>query len=269
MQVQSLFIYPVKSLAGIAVDSVTLDDFGPSGDRRWMVVDGEGHFVTQRTRPELALIKTALTGSGSDREVTLDIPGEGTFTLQPGDGEMRVLVWRDWVKALRAQPGPSEALSRFCGDTLSLVYMPGETFRRVDASRVAEYRRVGFADGYPFLIVNDASLEELNGRLERPVDIRRFRPNIVVTGAASAWEEDGWRNLVIGDVPFSLVKPCSRCVMTTVDPDAGTKAPDLQPLRTLGTYRRTGDGVIFGMNAIHEGQGELRVGNPVTLINAE
>ncbi|HEY9119709.1 MAG TPA: MOSC N-terminal beta barrel domain-containing protein [Marinobacter sp.] len=264
MKVQSLFIYPVKSLAGIGVQAFEMDDFGAAQDRRWMIVDAERNFVSQRTHPELARIHTRIENG----TVFIDIPGEGSFYLEPGDEEVRVLVWRDWVKALYGKPAPSAALSRYLGQPLHFVYMPDDTFRRVDASRVSDYRRVSFADGFPFLVVNLASLEELNGRLEEPVDIRRFRPNIVVEGA-EPWVEDHWHNLVIGSTRFELVKPCSRCIMTTVDPDNGVQAPNLQPLRTLGKYRRTPDGVIFGMNAIHEAPGTIRVGDSVTLSETE
>lgn len=259
MQVHSLYVYPVKSLAGIRVSSFRMDDFGPAGDRRWMIVDAERQFVTQRSNPELARIGTRL----EEGQVIVDIPGEGEFSLLAGDEECRVRVWQDWAKAVYGAPEASEALSRYCGDGFRFVFMPDETFRRVDASRVTEYRRVSFADGFPFLITNLASLEELNMRLDTPVEMRRFRPNIVVEGAGP-WEEDRWETLSIDNTVFSLVKPCSRCVVTTVDPDHGTKAPDLQPLRELGTYRRTAEGVIFGMNAIHESGGEIRVGSPVT-----
>ena len=264
MQVHSLYVYPVKSLAGIQVSSFQMDDFGPAGDRRWMIVDAEREFVTQRSNPELAKVRTRLEAG----QVFVDIPGEGEFPLVPGAEECRVRVWRDWEKAVYGASGASDALSRYCGQTFRFVYMPDETFRRVDASRVTEYRRVSFADGFPFLITNLASLEELNSRLDNAVDMRRFRPNIVVEGAAP-WDEDAWVSLVIGNTAFSLVKPCSRCVVTTVDPDRGTKSGDLQPLRELGTYRRTPDGVIFGMNAIHEAAGEIRVGSPVVFATTE
>lgn len=260
MQVHSLYVYPVKSLAGIQVSSFHMDDFGPTGDRRWMIIDADRQFVTQRNNPELARIGTRL----EERQVMVNIPGEGEFSLVAGDEECRVRVWRDWAKAVYGASDASEALSRYCGEAFRFVFMPDETFRRVDASRVTEYRRVSFADGFPFLITNLASLEELNSRLDTPVEMRRFRPNIVVEGA-TPWEEDEWTTLLINGTAFSLVKPCSRCVMTTVDPDRGTKAPDLQPLRELGTYRRTADGVIFGMNAIHESSGEIRVASPVTI----
>ncbi|MBL3557065.1 MULTISPECIES: MOSC domain-containing protein [Marinobacter] len=258
MQVHSLYIYPVKSLAGIQVSSFCIDDFGPAGDRRWMIVDADRQFVTQRSNPELARIGTHLI----EGQVVVDIPGEGEFSLVAGEKECRVRVWQDWAKAVYGTSDASEALSRYCGKSFRFVFMPDETFRRVDASRVTEYRRVSFADGFPFLITNLASLEELNSRLETAVEMRRFRPNIVVEGAVP-WEEDEWKALTINTIVFSLVKPCSRCVVTTVDPDRGVKAPDLQPLRELGTYRRTADGVIFGMNAIHETTGEIRMGDPV------
>ncbi|HEY9118130.1 MAG TPA: MOSC N-terminal beta barrel domain-containing protein [Marinobacter sp.] len=259
MQVHSLYIYPVKSLAGIKVSSFCIDEFGPAGDRRWMIVDADRQFVTQRSNPELARVVTRL----AEGRVVVDIPGEGEFSLVAGDEAARVRVWRDWTKAVFGTSDASEALSRYCGQPLRFVFMPDETFRRVDASRVTEYRRVSFADGFPFLITNLSSLDELNSRLETAVEMRRFRPNIVVEGAL-AWEEDEWKALTINNLGFSLVKPCSRCVMTTVDPDRGVKAQDLQPLRELGTYRRTAEGVIFGMNAIHEVTGEIRVGDPVT-----
>lgn len=259
MQVDSLYVYPVKSLAGIQVSSFTMDAFGPASDRRWMIVDTERQFVTQRNNPELAKIGTRL----EERRVIVNIPGEGEFELVAGADQCRVRVWRDWAEAVYGNDDASNALSRYCGEALRFVFMPEESFRRVDASRVTEYRRVSFADGFPFLITNLASLAELNSRLDTPVEMRRFRPNIVVAGAAP-WEEDEWKKLSISGIEFSLVKPCSRCVMTTIDPDRGTKAQDLQPLRELGTFRRAPEGVIFGMNAIHESAGEIRVRSPIT-----
>ncbi|WP_323752247.1 MOSC domain-containing protein [Marinobacter sp.] len=264
MNVQSLNIYPVKSLAGISVSSVELDDFGPSGDRRWMIVDELGKFVTQRRMPRLALIKTVL----DEGVVSIRIPEQGDFTLEPTSEQMDVTVWRDQVIASGGQDAVNEALSRFTGERLRLVYMPDSTFRRVDPERVRDVRRVGFADGFPFLVVNSASLDELNSRLTGAVDIRRFRPNIVISGA-KAWDEDRWRSLAIGSVSFNVVKPCSRCVLTTVDPDTGVKDPNTEPLKTLSGYRKTGDGVIFGQNAVHESRGRIVVGDSVSIFEQE
>ena len=264
MKVHSLFVYPVKSLSGIEVTSFNTDDFGPVGDRRWMIVDDERRFVTQREHPELARVETRLDGD----QVVINIPDEGEFGLYASNDELRVLVWRDWVKALEGSQDANDALSRFCRKSVRLVFMPDSSFRRVDAGRVDEYRRVGFADGFPFLITNTASLAELNSRLEVPVEMRRFRPNIVIEGA-DAWDEDHWQSLSIGNSSLSIVKPCSRCVMTTVDPSTGLKDAAVQPLRTLSRYRRTEEGVIFGQNAIHESPGLIRVGEPVTVNQSE
>lgn len=264
MQVHSLFFYPVKSLGGIRVDTLELDEFGPAGDRRWMIIDDQNRFVTQRRLPALARVSTAY----SDGQVAINIPGEGEFPLQPGTERLEVQVWRDQVTALAGAEDAASALSRYCDMALRLVYMPDDSFRRVDPERVAESRRVGFADGFPFLVVNDASLGELNTRLESPVDIRRFRPNIVVDGAAP-WDEDGWRCLKIGDRRFDLAKPCSRCVMTTVDPETGVKDSGTQPLKMLASYRKTKDGVIFGQNAVHDGPGQVSVGDMVSVLQEE
>lgn len=264
MKVHSLWVYPVKSLPGIPVNEFALDDFGPVGDRRWMIIDADRQFVTQRNHPELARIGVSLQGN----HVVVQIPGQGRYTLSPSEESLRALVWRDWTQACVGQADANEALSRFCGKALRFVYMPDESFRRVDTARVTDLRRVSFADGFPLLITNLASLEELNSRLDAPVEMRRFRPNVVVEGAAP-WAEDQWRVLQVGDNEFSLVKPCSRCVMTTVDPESGIKDAGVQPLRTLSAYRRTDDGVIFGMNAIHETDGRVRVGDSVTTIKTE
>jgi uncharacterized protein YcbX len=264
MKVHSLWIYPVKSLSGIPVQEFELDDFGPVNDRRWMIVDDECHFLTQRTAPGLARISTRI----NNNRVEVTIPGEGTFTLSPTSETLRALVWRDWVQASVGEPDANDALSRYCGQSLRFVYMPETSFRRVDTARVQDLRRVSFADGFPLLITSLASLEELNERLDFPVEMRRFRPNVVVEGA-EPWAEDHWRELTVGAVRLSLVKPCFRCVMTTVDPDTGIKHPATQPLKTLAGYRRTEGGVVFGMNAVHETSGHIALGHAVTVNNRE
>ncbi|WP_404363089.1 MOSC domain-containing protein [Marinobacter sp.] len=258
MQVHSLYCYPVKSLSGIKVEQLDLDDFGPVADRRWMITDPEGSFISQRSHPQLARIAVSLDA----RKVTVTIPDQGDFLLEQSPERLNVRVWRDSVSALRAVPGPAEAISRFLGEAVDLVYMPLDSFRSVD--RVAE-RRVSFSDGFPFLITSQASLEELNSRLDVAVDMRRFRPNIVVSGAP-AWAEDGWQSLAIGSTRLDLVKPCSRCILTTVDPDLGSRNPDQQPLRTLGGYRRRAEGVMFGVNAVHTGTGPITIGQSISLI---
>jgi uncharacterized protein YcbX len=260
MNIHSLTVYPVKSLAGVAVDSLTLDDFGPAGDRRWMIVDSGHQFVTQRANPELVLVTTRFDG----QTVIVAIPGQGEFSLAPGTDSLEVSVWQDRVGACPGAVDASEALSRFCGKTVYFVYMTDGDYRRVNPDWVPAYRRVSFADGFPFLVTNTASLEDLNARLERPVEMRRFRPNLVISGA-TPWDEDNWTTLTAGDVSISLVKPCSRCILTTVDPDTGVRSSDGQPLRALASFRKTADGVMFGVNGVHNTRGVLSVGDPVTL----
>lgn len=264
MHVHSLWIYPVKSLAGIAVNEFELDEFGPAGDRRWMIIDDDGIFVTQRANPELARIGVSLE-QGS---VQLEIPGQGQFTLSPTEERAETQVWRDRTTAQLAQSGANEALSRFCARSLRFAFMPPTSFRRVDPERVPQQRRVSFADGFPLLVTNLASLDDLNSRLEQPVEMRRFRPNVVIEGG-EAWAEDHWSALELDGCRLTMAKPCSRCVLTTVDPDRGIKDPATQPLRTLSTFRRTDDGVIFGMNAIHDSLGRIRIGDAVTASNTE
>jgi uncharacterized protein YcbX len=264
MNIHALNLYPVKSLAGIAVNSFSLDEFGPAGDRRWMIVDDGRQFVTQRSNPELALVSTEFDGS----DVVITIPGNGKFHLIPDSEIWDVGVWRDRVAAVPGSRDASHALSRYCGKRVYFVYMMDKACRRVDPDWVDAYRRVSFADGFPFLLTSTSSLEELNSRLVQPVEMRRFRPNVVVSGAAP-WAEDQWKRAFIGDVSLSLVKPCSRCIMTTVDPDTGVRSPDGQPLKTLATYRRTPDGVIFGVNGVHNTHGTLSVGDPVSIESQE
>ncbi len=264
MQVHSLYLYPVKSLAGIRVSRFELDDFGPAGDRRWMIVDDNNQFVSQRRLPQLARITTSV----KDGQLCVAIPGEGEVELNVGTEKTTVVIWRDQVEACVGTDPASSALSHFCDQPLRFVYMPESSFRRVDPGRVAERRRVGFADGFPLLVTNLASLDELNSRLEYPVDIRRFRPNVVITGA-EPWAEDRWRRLLIGVVGLTVAKPCSRCVVTTVDPDSGEKNPNTEPLKTLSSYRRTADGVIFGQNAVHDQSGTISVGDTVVISEQE
>lgn len=265
MRVHSLFLYPVKSLAGIAVNSFELDEFGPAGDRRWVLVDDECQFVTQRTLPQLALIQPELN---ADNDVFITLPGQAAIALQTSGEQLSVRVWRDWVQGDVGCDLANSAVSRFCGRPLRFVFMPDSSFRQVQTNVATERRRVSFADGYPLMITSTASLDELNARLAVAVDMRHFRPNIAVEGAAP-WAEDNWQTITIGQSSYRVLKPCSRCVMTTVNPDTGEKAGSVQPLRTLATYRRTADGIMFGMNAIHDSPCRLSVGDRVIVNQSE
>lgn len=262
MKIKALYYYPVKSLAGVATTVLHLDRFGPAGDRRWMLVDEEGRFVTQRKNPSLAQIRPELTGE----ELVLDIPGKGRIEVLASDEQRQVRVWKDDVDGvLLANCEASEAVSSFLGTPVSLVHMPESVTRPAKHENLHGMHPVSFADGFPFLVTSQASLDDLNQRMPWFADMRRFRPNVVVEGAAEPWEEDSWGDVVLGTVPVRLVKPCSRCIMTTVDPDTGERSSDGNPLKTLATFRRTENGVIFGANGVHLETGVLRVGDPVVV----
>ncbi|MCC6627674.1 MAG: MOSC domain-containing protein [Chloroflexi bacterium] len=262
VRVATLAIFPIKSCGGMAVDAAAVTPRGFAGDRLLMVVDDEGRFLTQREQPRLALVAPHLTGD----TLTLTAPDLPPLTLTLTDAGPRrpVVVWRDTVPAVDQGAAAAEWFTTHLGVRCRLVRLAGETTRRVDPAYARRPDdQTSFADAYPFLLLSEASLDDLNRRLATPLDMRRFRPNIVVTGCAP-YAEDGWRQLGIGAVRFDVVKPCARCAITTTDQD--TAARGVEPLRTLATYRRIDDKVMFGQNLVHQGGGVLRVGDAVTVL---
>ncbi len=257
VSIRALHFYPVKSLRGLSPRRAVVTERGLEHDRRFMVVDAAGRFLTQRTLPRMSLVSVAiqgdallLTAPGMDR---LEVP------LQPEEGQAQVVeVWEDRCQALSLGDAPARWFSDFLGFPSILVYMPEATVRKTNPTY--GLGRVGFADAYPFLLASTSSLAEL-ARRGGGVPMERFRPNIVVDGAP-AFAEDGWTRLRIGEVVFRIVKPCVRCSITTVDPVAGAVA-GVEPLRTLATFRRSGDGVLFGMNMVNENVGTIAVGEMV------
>jgi len=260
-RLSALYVYPVKACRGIRVDSAAVVARGFAHDRRYMIVDSGGRFITQRELPELALVRTALEGDG----IVLRRAGHAdcALPLEHAFGtELEVQVWGHSGPALRHDAGSawlSAALSR----PVSLVFMPESHLRPVNPERARPGDIVSFADGYPFLAISEASLADLNSRLENPLVMERFRPNLVVSGVP-AFAEDTWRRIRLGGVSFRAVKRCDRCSVTTVDPDTGAR--DKEPLRTLATYRREDGKVWFGMNLIHDGDGKLSVGDRLEML---
>ena len=259
MHVTRLFRYPIKSFPGIEVDSLAFDDFGPVGDRRWMLVDTEGRFQTQRLLPQLAMARV----TEGDEGLTLTLPEGASARLIANRHKREVRVWRDQVAAVSDNGDASSLISAWLKKDLQFVYMPEDSFRQIDTDYVPQARRVSFADGFPLLVVNEASVDQVSTWVGRTMDVRRFRPGIVIGGVGRAFAEDLWRGLAIGELGLDLVKPCGRCVMTTVDPDKGLKEADGEPLATLKRYRPGPEGPIFGQNALHQGAGQIRVGDPV------
>ncbi|MEO8294672.1 MAG: MOSC N-terminal beta barrel domain-containing protein [Gemmatimonadota bacterium] len=257
----SLHVYPIKSAGGISVEEASLDDFGFAMDRRWMIVDSRGAMVSQREAHRLALVNVSLDRnmiqvSASDME-PLTVSGE------EGNGPtIEVAVWDDRCAALDAGDVAAEWFSGFLGMPVRLVHMPGTTFRRVHPGFVPETRRVSFADAFPVLLTTEASLADLNARMETPLPMNRFRPNLVVRGT-TPFEEDEWRQIQIGPVTFHVVKPCDRCVITTIN--QATAEQGKEPLRTLALFRKRNGQVFFGQNIVHQGPGIIRVGDRVLI----
>lgn len=260
--VSGLYVYPIKSCAGISLGAAELDERGIRHDRRWMLVDEDGKFVSQRTQPRLALVRVGI----QEEHLALDAPGMPTLEvpLEPEtEASMSAVVWGDVVEVATVGGDADAWFGEILGASCRLVYQPEESVRPVDAAYGRGGDHVGLADGFPLLLISEASLGDLNGRLDQPVPIDRFRPNIVVSGCG-AFEEDEWRNVRVGDIGMRVVKPCARCKIPTVDQQ--TAATSKEPLRTLATFRKFGSKVHFGQNLVHNAPGTVSIGDAVKVI---
>jgi len=262
MHLSSLYRFPLKAAAGESLQRCASDSLGLLGDRRWMVVAaGTGRFLTQRVLPRMALLQAHWQG---DTALKLAAPGMPELLVRvPDDKTMRcVQVWSANPVVPDAGETAAVWLSDFLGQACRLVYLPEDDGIQVDLDYARLGERTAFSDGFPFLLIGQASLDDLARRVGRPLEMLRFRPNLVVSGA-EPYAEDGWKRIRIGQLTFRVVKPCSRCVIPTLDPATGERAPDREPLNTLLSYRKGPGGVFFGQNLIAEGRGELEVGMPV------
>ncbi len=265
--VAELLIYPVKSLAGDTHATAPVEPTGLAGDRRWMVIDPAGRFITQREHPGMALLHPRLAGNA----LVLSAPGmaELVVPLAHGGTARPVTVWRDTVPAHDAGDTAAAWLTAAIGPRCRLVHLADQAARPLRPDFARDTREVvSFADGFPLLLASLTSLADLNGRLARPVPMSRFRPNLVVTDAP-AWAEDSWRRVRIGTAIFRVAKPCDRCVMTTIDQRTGLQPDGHEPLRTLATFRRDHKGgIMFGQNLVPEQCGVIAVGDVVQVIEA-
>ena len=263
--VSSLHVYPVKGLKGIDLDRAQATEMGLQHDRRWMIVDANNEFITQRSHPRMATVWTDLDGEALALSAP-DMPEMRVPLEPPLAGMMRVRVWKSTCNALPVAREADDWLSDYLGDKLRLVYMPPESKRFSNPDYAGTGARVGFADGYAFLAISQASLDDLNRRLAArghgALPMNRFRPNIVLAGS-DAYAEDGWRDVRIGEAVLRGVKPCGRCEVTTTDQSTGeVRGPE--PLATLSTYRDSREfGVMFGMNLVAVTPGRVRVGDAV------
>ena len=254
--VSSLTYYPIKACRGVEVDSSRISRMGLEHDRRLMVVTPEGEFLTQREVPRLALVTPKL----SNGTLELSAPSYESIRLgiQASGSPWLVNVWKS--KGVHAIDQGEEAASWFSdwlGIDVRLVHLADGYKRLVNEKYVInDDDHTGFADGYPILLASEEGLSDLNSHLESPVPMNRFRPNLVVKGC-KPFEEDTWNRIRIGDVELAVVKPCARCVVTTIDKE--TLEQSKEPLKTLGKYRKHKLGAIFGQNVIPLNGGSIRL----------
>lgn len=261
----SLHIYPIKSLAGISVREAVVQQRGLQYDRRWMLVDSQGRFISQREVAEMALLGTTIEPpflvvfSKKNPRQRIHLPLQPPVLEMP---EILVDIWDDRCTARAHAPDVNGWFSDILGSPLQLVFMPDSTLRPTDPKYAPEGMPVSFADGYPFLLIGQATLDDLNARLDQPLPMNRFRPNFVHIGG-EAYEEDGWSDFSIGNVRFRGVKTCARCIIPTTDQDTGLRAAE--PLKTLASYRKQGNRILFGQNVVWLGGDEqvVRVGDTV------
>jgi len=254
-----LHIYPIKSLAGISLTQSLLEEKGLQYDRRWMLTDTEGTFISQRKYPELALLQISLEKEYLTITHKNDPSVTTSFRYEENTGQpISVNVWGTGCTGIEVSTSVSKWFSEFLQISTLLVQMPEAARRLVDPRYARDNEVVSFADGYPCLIISQASLDGLNERLQQPVPMNRFRPNFVFTGG-TPHIEDSFDTFSIGTLVFKAVKPCSRCVMVTVDQQTALKSAE--PLKTLAGYRTINKKIMFGQNLVHQGSGTIKVGD--------
>ena len=263
LEVSELFIYPIKSLGGISITSAKTTDRGFQYDRRWMLVDNNNRFLTQREVPQMSLLQVQVSDGGLivqhkiNKEERVYIPG----SIEKPE-IVAVQIWSDKCKAELVSPRLDEWFSDMLSLSCRLVYMPDSSKRGVDTRYATNKELTNLSDGYPFLIIGQASLDDLNARLLEPLPVNRFRPNIVFTGA-KPFEEDLMEHFSINNIQFYGVKPSARCIITTINQDNAVKSKE--PLKTLAAYRQKNNNIYFGQNLLHKGEGEIRVGDIITI----
>lgn len=264
IKLSEIHIYPVKSMSGISPAKGQIGRRGFEFDRRWMLINDKGDFMTQRHYPAMTLLQPELHDSFLKITNKKSPYDSIKVPIEPyEDEEVEVPIWNDRCTALTVSREADKWLSEKLNIKCRLVFMPDSSKRQADEKYADKGDLVSFADGFPFLMIGQSSLDDLNSRLEKPVPITNFRPNLVFTGA-EAFAEDEWNNIRIGALNFKVVKPCSRCTITTVDQETAVRSKE--PLRTLADYRRVGNDVLFGQNVICKETGEVSVGDEIEVL---
>ena len=264
--ISQLLIYPVKSLGGISVKSAVLTDRGFEYDRRFMLIDAQNRFVTQREFPELAFFKTAILGDQLSITDKRDGSSVAVSLIAVEGEQIGVQIWDDCCQAILLDSTVADWFSARLSQPVRLVYMPDDSQRPVDPAYAAKGELTSFSDGYPVLIIGAESLKGLNARLENPIPMDRFRPNIVFSGGYPH-VEDTFNAFRAGDVQLHAVKPCARCVMTTTDQETGQRTAE--PLKTLSKYRSQHNKIYFGQNLLASNTGEVRLGDHLIVLSTK
>ena len=267
LKLSEIYIYPVKSLGGIRLEEATITTRGLENDRRFMLTDENGRFLSQREYLQLAIFQTEIEGdflkitdkkTGQNIKINLSPSSQSTL--------IQVTIWDDETTAIEVSNEASNWFTQALGISTRLVYMHEESQRKIEPNYALTGNEItSFSDGYPILIIGQSSLDDLNNRLENSVNINRFRPNFVFTDG-EPFEEDAWHEFTVGDVRFFGVKPCSRCIMTTIDQETGEKNGK-EPLLTLNKYRKAGNRILFGQNVLVSQLGTVSVGDDVTVLS--
>ncbi|MEJ8676758.1 MOSC domain-containing protein [Chromobacterium amazonense] len=259
MQLISLFVHPLKSTRGIATTRAYAGKLGLLHDREWLIASPDGKQITARTHPHLLRLKVELLPGG----ILLHYPDKSPiFAMTAVYTQAHpAQVWKDSFAACHGDARVDAWLSDIVGADCRLLWLGAESQRPYPDSN-----KMSFADGHPYLLVNQASLDALNRELHQPVSLRHFRPNLVVDGDYP-WVEDEWQRIRIGEVEFEITGPCTRCVLTTVDPQSGEKDPGGEPLQTLVRTRRLDEGVCFGVNLRACNEGILTLGDPAEIVS--
>jgi len=261
LTLSEIWIYPIKSLGGVRLSSARVFPKGLRFDRRWMLIDEAGNFITQRIHSRMALFKLSFIGDIFTirfQDDTIQLPVNAPVIAET----IQAIIWDDTVKVAEVAGEYSAWFSQRLGFSCRLVHFPETNPRSVDEKYNVNDDHVSLADAYPFLIIGQSSLDDLNNKLSKPVPMNRFRPNFVFTGGIS-FEEDNWRKFTIGNNRFIGVKPCGRCTLITVNQDTAEKG--IEPLATLTAYRKTNNKVYFGQNLVAIDNYEVHEGDKIRL----
>ena len=269
-RISEIWIYPIKSLAGVRIRKAVVKQKGLQYDRRWMLVDSDGRFLTQREHPKMALFSVSINNdylTVSALQHKTDAVAQSIsieLNTEVSSAFSRVVIWDDEVEAVEVNTLYSTWFSKQLEVECRLVFFPEENRRDADPDYAKNNEQVSLADGYPFLIIGQSSLDELNRKLKEQVSIKRFRPNFVFFDGLPH-EEDSWRSFMIGSVNFEGVKPCARCVLITVNPETGEGG--VEPLKELSTYRKKNNKIYFGENLLARSYGEVNEGDVIEVID--